>query len=1816
MAEWQYTKTTVADMQAAFPYQTLPPINGKPTLHTLLQSLKLLCTCSQKIKSGLGPLGYLFVTLPPQHYHRFTNVPLVLPGPTPQLPTYPPGTNASNRENIKLTWQAHKAENDNIRNMNEALISLFLAAIQPAYKRHLENDLVGVTRQNFWQIFSTFLDKYGRVTPIDREGNLTRMKKQWDASEPIETLFAQINDAHEYSIFAATPLQEHDLLQAAEMLVLRTGQFASEYKDWRALPDAAKTWDHFQDWWQQAFNLREETNITASDLNYGANVMNSNTNLVGPHDDEDTLDGSLTQFGEAFAANSTVISQLTKANNTMHDTIQNNIFNLTNQLETMNSALQHLALNANRPQDPPQQQQFRPPQQNYQGFQYGNNQGGRGRGRGRGGRGGRNQYNQGRGFQYNQAPAPYQAPPTMPQPFQFQNQAAPQRQNYQPQPPFPLQQPAPYNQGRRAPPNPYKRYTNWNYCWTHGHDVKDNHTSANCYNPAPGHVWHATKQNTCGGCAKGQHKIMYNSYSYLPVSSKSSLENTSNNIYLNENDDEQTIVTNNTSESNDNLVTHGLLDSGATDHFITIQSKVLNRRPTQNAVTVVIPDGTKSKSTEECDMDWPMLPKSACEGHILPSLKTHALVSVVKLCDAGCQVIFKHNCCLVVYKNKVIMYGVRCPRTRLWMVPLTIPTTKSKTKNIFTTHHANNIHHMANQRNLIEYLHQCFFSPPASTLIKAIKNDQLMGVPGFTLKAVRKWLPTSTATIKGHLHRNRKNLRSTTKNEEIETKEYEKDMNPIEEKGAPCELFCYASLAEEFDNTIYSDATGKFPVPSYHGNRYIMVVYVYEANAILVRPMVNREKETIVATFTDIYDYLTKRKFTPKLHVLDNECSNILKDFIQKENNAKIQFVEPHQHRVNASERAIQTFKNHFISGLCTAHPQFPIQLWCEFLPQAEITLNLLRKARCNNKLSAYAVLEGEFNFDKTPLAPPGTRALVFDDPKKRTSWAPHAKDAWYTGPALKHYRCFRFYIPSTKGFTVAQTANFFPSFAKMPTMSTEEYAILTARELIDCLRKLKQNKTLKIKSSHKEKLIDLAKVFNDALPEKDRVDIPEPDYSTPPRVNDNGPPRVNIVQKTNSRELNQPTMSAQPTCPQALQQTPLTHQRHTRNNTPAIITPEEDTNLAPPRRSSRIHARTPNIISQEAINCLIMLSENYKPQFTPRKLQRPMQLTFEPECNAVVHPVTGETITKYKKLLTDDVTKPVWEESMCKELGRLAQGYDKTKGTNTVYFMKKEDIKHIPKDRTVTYARIVVDYRPQKADPNRVRITAGGNLITYPYELTTRTADLPTSKIMWNSTISTKDAKYMCIDIKNMYLATPMERHEYMRMPIDIIPEKIIKLYNLQNKIHNGYVYMEIVRGMYGLPQAGILANQLLRKRLEPHGYFEVPHTPGLWKHESLPVQFTLVVDDFGVKYIGKNNAEHLINALKEKYDVEVDWNGELYCGITLKWNYNERYVDTKMPGYALKQIKKYKHKIKQRRHTPLQPLPRKYGKAAQEPTPEDKSKPLGPKDKKLIEQVVGSFLFYGRAVDPIILHSLNTIANEQHQPTEDTMTKVENFLDYIHTYPDATIRYYASDMILNIHSDASYLTATKGRSRIGGHFFLGKYPTDNIPIFLNGPILSICTILRNVATSAAEAELGALFHNAKEGKVLRLILTELEHPQPPTPIHIDNTTVVGIVNNTIKRQKSRSMEMKYFWLLDQETQRMFKFYYHPGFENLGDLYTKAHSGQDTQHKRPFYVHTTKSPRFLTRALLPHIRRGCVGTMRDSQSRITTKKLNRTRGR
>ena len=127
----------------------------------------------------------------------------------------------------------------------------------------------------------------------------------------------------------------------------------------------------------------------------------------------------------------------------------------------------------------------------------------------------------------------------------------------------------------------------------------------------------------------------------------------------------------------------------------------------------------------------------------------------------------------------------------------------------------------------------------------------------------------------------------------------------------------------------------------------------------------------------------------------------------------------------------------------------------------------------------------------------------------------------------------------------------------------------------------------------------------------------------------------------------------------------------------------------------------------------------------------------------------------------------------MCKELGKLSHGYTGlVKGKNTFVVVSHDKIRDIPPDKTVAYARIVVDYRPQKDKPNRVRLTVGGNLINLLGELRTTTADFTTSKILWNSVFSKKYARFVCIDIKNMYLQTPMTDYQYMRIPHHLIPQ------------------------------------------------------------------------------------------------------------------------------------------------------------------------------------------------------------------------------------------------------------------------------------------------------------------------------------------------------------------------------------------------------------------------------------------------------------
>jgi hypothetical protein len=189
------------------------------------------------------------------------------------------------------------------------------------------------------------------------------------------------------------------------------------------------------------------------------------------------------------------------------------------------------------------------------------------------------------------------------------------------------------------------------------------------------------------------------------------------------------------------------------------------------------------------------------------------------------------------------------------------------------------------------------------------------------------------------------------------------------------------------------------------------------------------------------------------------------------------------------------------------------------------------------------------------------------------------------------------------------------------------------------------------------------------------------------------------------------------------------------------------------------------------------------------------------------------------------------------------------------------------PKDRKITYGKIVCDYKPHKKEKERVRLTVGGDRLDYSGDVATSTADITTFKNLINSTLSTDDAATMMMDIRNYCFGTPLSQYEYMRMLLSRFQEEIVSKYNLKALVVDGWVYIEIRKGIYGLKQAGFLVNQLLQKCLAPFGYCPARHTPGIWLHKTRPIAFSLIVDDFAVKYVGKQHADHLRNALLQSY-------------------------------------------------------------------------------------------------------------------------------------------------------------------------------------------------------------------------------------------------------------------------------------------------------------------------------------------------------------
>jgi hypothetical protein len=404
-----------------------------------------------------------------------------------------------------------------------------------------------------------------------------------------------------------------------------------------------------------------------------------------------------------------------------------------------------------------------------------------------------------------------------------------------------------------------------------------------------------------------------------------------------------------------------------------------------------------------------------------------------------------------------------------------------------------------------------FHHASCNTWLKAIELGFFTTFPGLTADLVRKYPPHSETTVSGHMDQERSNQRSTKpKNSADEWTTIKKpepkttttaattsedlaffeDSHPTVTSPPAVRTHAIYVSSQPVTGKLYSDATGRFQIPSSMGNHYLLIVYDFDSNCIFAEPMKSRTGAEHLAAYKRVHTLLSSRGLNPQLQKLDNEASTELLQFMQ-DKGIDYQLVPPHMHRRNAAERAIRTFKNHFIATLCGTDKDFPMHLWDRLLPQALLTLNLLRSSCINPRLSAHAQVHGTFDYNRTPLAPPGTRVLVHEKTSNRETWSPHAVSGYYIGPAFAHYRCYTVYIVETRKERISDTVKFFPQKAFMPIASSTDLAIAAARDLTDALLNPAPATPIAMQDSERQILTQLAEIFTHSL-------VPLPRVATP----------------------------------------------------------------------------------------------------------------------------------------------------------------------------------------------------------------------------------------------------------------------------------------------------------------------------------------------------------------------------------------------------------------------------------------------------------------------------------------------------------------------------------------------------------------------------------------------------------------------------------------------------------------------------------------------------------------------------------------------
>jgi hypothetical protein len=465
------------------------------------------------------------------------------------------------------------------------------------------------------------------------------------------------------------------------------------------------------------------------------------------------------------------------------------------------------------------------------------------------------------------------------------------------------------------------------------------------------------------------------------------------------------------------------------------------------------------------------------------------------------------------------------------------------------------------------FIHQALCSPPTPALLGAlVRSFKLTTIQGLTPHLIKGHLPPSTATNKGHMRWHCQGVQTTRMKQPaiLQAHSVANHLQHTEELFSAHNMFCFAALADLHTGTMYTNSTSAFPVPSFCNMQYVFVAYIYNLNAILVCAMPSKTNGAMIAVFTDILANLNAWGYAPALNLMDNECSKAVKAHIWS-NHMDIHLISPHNHQVNDAERAIAMFKGHFISALTAVNRNCLLQLWDDFLPQVELTLNLLQFSQQDPTKPANKEVNGKFDYNKTPLAPLGAKGLLSNDMAIRASWAPHGTDIkTLSMSTILHAR----HQKILGGGHVATISN---ALRHTSTVTSGEHTILEVTDTLTTLGSTVPTST----SASIACTQAIQKLYEILLPTLHqgttnpiaadtpslRVLRPRSPATPEPRVPMLGPsPRVmrastcTVAPPSTCTPTQMPTTLHDPTMPSSICLLQPVHQQHTQNNNPFAI--------------------------------------------------------------------------------------------------------------------------------------------------------------------------------------------------------------------------------------------------------------------------------------------------------------------------------------------------------------------------------------------------------------------------------------------------------------------------------------------------------------------------------------------------------------------------------------------------------------------------------------------------------------------------------------